>query len=77
MLNLETLKWGDQILVVNGNKTLVYAVTSVAYVRPNDASIFRHSDSPVLTLVTCKGYDETTGHYRWRIVVKAKLIETR
>jgi LPXTG-site transpeptidase (sortase) family protein len=77
LLNLETLKWGDQILVQNGNQTLVFAVTSVSLVKPNDASIFKHSDTPVITLVTCKGFDETTGHYRWRIVVKAKLIETR
>ncbi|MPN10621.1 hypothetical protein SDC9_157916 [bioreactor metagenome] len=74
---LETLKWGDQILIKNGKQTLVYAVTSVNYVKPNDPSIFKHADSPVLTLVTCKGYDEETGHYRWRVVVKAKLIETK
>lgn len=77
MNKLETLKWGDQILVQNGNETLVYAVTSVAYVKPNDPSIFKHSDTSVLTLVTCKGYNEETGHYNWRVVVKAKLIETR
>lgn len=77
MNKLETLQWGDQILVQNGNETLVYAVTSVAYVKPNDPSIFKHSDTSVLTLVTCKGYNEVTGHYNWRVVVKAKLVETR
>jgi LPXTG-site transpeptidase (sortase) family protein len=77
MNKLETLQWGDQILVQNGNETLVYAVTSVAYVKPNDLSIFKHSDTSVLTLVTCKGYNEATGHYNWRVVVKAKFIETR
>jgi LPXTG-site transpeptidase (sortase) family protein len=77
MNKLESLKWGDQILVRNGDETLVYAVTSVAYIKPNDPSIFKHSDTSVLTLVTCKGYNEETGHYNWRVVVKAKLIETR
>jgi hypothetical protein len=28
----------------------------------------------VLTLITCMGFDETSGEYAWRIAVKAVLL---
>lgn len=73
MINLDQLKWGDKIIVTNGGEQLIYKVQSVSIVDPNDRSILAHSSEPVLTLVTCKGYDPTTGHYRKRLVVRAEL----
>jgi LPXTG-site transpeptidase (sortase) family protein len=73
-VNLESLKWGDKIIVENGSQTLTFVVRSVAILEPDTASIMRHESSSVLTLVTCKGYNELTGHYNKRVVVKAEFV---
>jgi LPXTG-site transpeptidase (sortase) family protein len=75
MVDLEQLKWGDHITIRNGGQTLTYVVKSVAVVKPDDSRIMQHSDTPVLTLVTCKGYNDATKHYNWRVVVKATLLD--
>ena len=33
--------------------------------------------APWLTLVTCKLFDEQTNTYRWRVVVRAALVDIR
>lgn len=74
-VNLETLKWGDKIYIHEGGQTLTYIVETVDILDPDDPSIMQHESTPVLTLVTCKGYNEQTGHYNKRVVVKAFLVE--
>jgi sortase (surface protein transpeptidase) len=49
-------------------------VRSTSAVAADDASIFRHEERPWLTLLTCGGYDEASGEYRYRIVVRAVLL---
>ncbi|MBI4732779.1 MAG: hypothetical protein HY781_11785 [Chloroflexi bacterium] len=34
-----------------------------------------HADVPTLTLITCQGYNETDGSYRYRIAVQAVLVD--
>ena len=43
-------------------------------VEPTDASVMTHEEKPVLTLVTCKDYDEKTNSYLKRVVVRAALV---
>ena len=74
-VNLEKVHWGDQVIIQIGDEKLVYKVKSVQIVNPDDSSILKHESTSVLTLVTCKGYDPVTGHYRKRVVVKADLIQ--
>jgi hypothetical protein len=34
----------------------------------------KHEKLPWLTLITCRGYDEKTNTYRWRIVVHHAVL---
>jgi LPXTG-site transpeptidase (sortase) family protein len=70
--NLQQLRYGDQIIVHLAGLRYVYEVrTFIQYANPQDESIFQHEDLPWLTLVTCKGFDEKSGSYLWRTVVRA------
>lgn len=74
---IHRLRWGDKILVHGYGETAVYEVRSVETVDPDQSSVLAHEDSPWLTLITCKTYDEATGTYLKRVVVKAKLAHVR
>ena len=78
-INLHTLAWGDQVIIDLLGKRYIYEVREVEqYVDPaamNEVSV--HKEDPWLTLVTCQGYDERTGSYRWRMFVRAALIRVQ
>jgi len=61
------------VIVQAYGQAYVYEVRSVdKYVRPSDtSSVYKHEDYPWLTLITCKGYDEESDSYDWRVVVRA------
>jgi len=71
--DLNELKWGEEVIVHAFGQDYVYEVREIEkYVQPDDTSyVFEHEDYPYLTLITCKGYDEDSDSYRWRVVVKA------
>jgi sortase (surface protein transpeptidase) len=72
------LHWGDEIIIEAWGQKYTYSVREVdQWVRPDDNSAFDHEDYPWLTLITCRGYDEQTGEYRWRVVVKAVQISVK
>ncbi len=70
-VNLSSLRWGDEIYVYAWGERYTYRVQSVEFVAPGDVSVLRHEDYDTLTLLTCQGYDEGLGAYRWRVVVRA------
>lgn len=72
-IDLETLKWGDKVLVNAYGQTYEYEVRSIEkHVHPEDTSaIFKPEEFPWLTLITCKGYDPESDSYQWRVVVRA------
>lgn len=74
---LQTLKWGDQILIHSYGETHVYEVRDVVITQPDQRSILRHEETSWLTLVTCKLFDEQTNTYRLRVVVRAVLVDIR
>jgi len=75
-INLGSLRWGDRVVVRAFGQNYIYEVRSVrTNVRPDDADVITHEETPWLTLITCQGYDETTGGYRWRTVVRAALVK--
>jgi uncharacterized repeat protein (TIGR01451 family) len=76
-INLYNLAYNDTIIVTLGGQQYIYKVRAVLLVAPNDLSILRHEELPWLTLVTCRSYDETSGAYRWRVVVRAVQVEIR
>ncbi len=59
-----------------GRATLCGPMGRRAYGRPIfDVRTLPHDDYDVLTLITCQGYDQSSGEYNWRIVVRAVLIK--
>ncbi len=74
--NLGSLKWGDQVIVhVNGQK-YIYEVRANRLVSPSSvSSVTKHEEYPWLTLITCKSYDEKTGEYTYRTVIRAVLVK--
>jgi sortase (surface protein transpeptidase) len=56
----------------------VYEVREVLQVAPGDtSSVIKHKDLPWVTLVTCRGYDEATDSYKYRVAVAAVLMEVK
>lgn len=73
--DLNTLYWGRQIIIHLGGQRYIYEVRSVRVVLPDDLSILKHEESPVLTLITCKDYDAAANSYLRRVAVQAVLVK--
>ncbi|HMD88334.1 MAG TPA: sortase, partial [Anaerolineaceae bacterium] len=74
-VNLGSLKYGSQIVIRAWGQRYIYEVRSVKQVLPTDLSILGHEDLPVLTLLTCEGYDNSKGAYQYRLVVRAVQVK--
>jgi LPXTG-site transpeptidase (sortase) family protein len=75
--NLENLRYGQQVIVHGWGQRYIYEVRSVkTMVEPENSDVITHEKLPWLTLITCRGYDEETDSYRWRVVVRAVLVKT-
>ncbi|MBK9927461.1 MAG: sortase [Anaerolineales bacterium] len=72
---LKSVKSGEYIFVYNNGYRYTYKVVSNTAVKPNDISVLAHEEKPYLTLVTCDNYDEKSGTYLNRIVVRALLVD--
>jgi LPXTG-site transpeptidase (sortase) family protein len=76
--DLQTLGWGDEVIVHLGDQAYVYSVRSSQEVQPAKVgALLKPEEQAWLTLVTCKGYDENKGEYNSRILVRAVLLEVR
>jgi LPXTG-site transpeptidase (sortase) family protein len=73
-LNISSLRWGDKIILEAYGYRYVYEVRESRTVLPGDVSIMKKEDRAWLTLVTCKGFNETTGEYAYRSAVRAVLL---
>ena len=73
--NLDQLKFGDKVILQSGGKNYHYSVRTTRLTYPDDSSPFETREEDWLTLVTCKGFDEETGKYRWRFIVEAILLK--
>jgi LPXTG-site transpeptidase (sortase) family protein len=75
---LSNMRYGQQVILHANGAEYVYEVRSVDLVGPNSAaSMLRHQNNPWITLVTCVGYNESTDSYRYRVLVRAVLVEVR
>jgi LPXTG-site transpeptidase (sortase) family protein len=75
---VNTLWYGNQIIVHAWGGQYVYAVRSVQQVLPDEVgTMMKHETRPWLTLVTCRGYDEASDSYQYRILIRAVLIEEK
>lgn len=72
---LGTLRYNAAIVLHSYGQRYTYAVRSVTQIEAADVeSVFTHEDRAWLTLVTCQGFDEQTGEYRARLLVRAVLL---
>lgn len=74
-IDLNKLRWGSRFYILSNGMRYTYEVRIVARVKPEDNIILAHEDRDWVTLVTCAGYDEAIGTYKWRDIVKAVLIK--
>ena len=77
-MHLNSLWWGDKVIIHAGGTQYVYEVREVTQVSPEAiSSAIKHEELPWLTLITCRGYDEASNSYRYRVVARAVLIEVK
>jgi LPXTG-site transpeptidase (sortase) family protein len=77
-VHLNGLWWGDQVIVHAWGAQYVYEVRTVMQVSPfATSSVITHKDLPWVTLVTCRGYDEASNSYEYRVAVGAVLVEVK
>jgi LPXTG-site transpeptidase (sortase) family protein len=72
--NLRSLRWGDEVIIHAWGQRYIYAVHQNSLVAPRQLAALQHEDMDWVTLITCQGYDETSGKYLWRRVVRAVLV---
>lgn len=70
---LESLQPNDIITVFTEKNIYQYRVSNKIVVKDDDFSVVQPSDKPVLTLITCTGWNRELGHYLERLVVIADL----
>ncbi|MPM30862.1 hypothetical protein SDC9_77413 [bioreactor metagenome] len=76
--NLSSLKFGDQIIIQAFGQEYIYEVRETKEVSPTDvATLVQHEELPWITLVTCRGYNEASGTYQSRYLVRAVQIKIR
>jgi len=73
-VNLHTLQHGAQIIIHAWKLQHIYEVRDVMQVRPDTLQALPHSEYDMVTLITCKDYNESSGEYDWRLAVQAVLM---
>jgi LPXTG-site transpeptidase (sortase) family protein len=75
---INTLWWGDKVIVHAWGAQYMYEVRSVTQVGSGDtAAMMKHETIPWVTLVTCRGYDQASNSYKYRVLVRAVLTEVK
>jgi LPXTG-site transpeptidase (sortase) family protein len=74
---LGDLRWGDQVVLHAWGQRYLYEVRQNSLAAPGQLAVLKHENLDWITLITCQGYDETAGSYRWRRVVRAVLISVQ
>ena len=77
-VHLNWLWYGDKIIVHAWGARYVYEVRIVMQVTPDAiSSVIKHEELSWVTLITCRGYDEVNNSYKYRVVVRAVLVEVK
>ncbi len=71
---INTLQYGDVIIIHAWDKQYIYEVREKEEVNPSDLSVFKPEVYSWVTLLTCSHYDENNSVYRKRTMVRAVLI---
>jgi len=76
-VDLEQMDWDDTIIVHAFGYRYIYKVRSNQIIDPENSRATRHEEYSWLTLLTCKGYNESRDAYNFRVMVRAVLVEVR
>ncbi len=72
---IEGMQYGDKIYIHAYGKIHIYQVQENRKLSPtNLKAVFKHEEYNWVTLVTCEDYDDNTGLYKSRRIVRAVLI---
>jgi LPXTG-site transpeptidase (sortase) family protein len=75
-INLHQLSWGQQVILHSNGYRYIYEVRQNRLLNPNNVSVLYRNDSYTwLTLITCKGFNDRTGSYAYRVAVRAVLVK--
>jgi LPXTG-site transpeptidase (sortase) family protein len=75
---LNWLWYGDKVIIHAWGGEYVYEVRQVKQVTPQAiSSVITHEELPWVTLITCRGFDESTNTYKYRVAVKAVLVDAK
>ncbi len=74
-VNLSKLRFGDQVIVHAFGQRYIYEVRTNRVIAPEEMSPFKHEEKAWLTLLTCKGYDESSDTYKYRVELRAVLVK--
>jgi LPXTG-site transpeptidase (sortase) family protein len=75
--NLKTLELYDQVIYRLGAVDYIYGVESIEKVEPEAVEQLYVPDGKRLLLVTCSDWSYFWSHYARRLIVTARLLETR
>lgn len=73
--DLQDLRYGDQVEIEAWEQTYTYEVRTNELYWPQDGRALAHEEYDWLTLITCEGFDEASGRYFFRRVVRAVLVD--
>jgi LPXTG-site transpeptidase (sortase) family protein len=77
-VHINWLWYGDQIIIHASGVHYLYEVRQVLQVAPTAVSlVIKHEELPWVTLITCRDYDEASNSYKYRVAVKAVLVEEK
>jgi len=71
---LQRMRFGGQVIIHAWGQKYLYEVRDVSRVRPEDLSVLAHETHDWVTLITCLDFDQSTGKFPWRTVVRAVLV---
>jgi len=74
--SLNKLRFGDQVIIRAWGQRYIFEVRETDTIRPNDTkTALKHETLSWITLLTCKTYDEGSGTYLNRYIVRAVLVK--
>lgn len=75
-VNINQLKYGDQIIIHLYGLEYTFEVRSRLTVTPDDLSLIDQAeDYAWLNLITCKGFNSSADTYSYRLIVRAVLVD--
>ncbi|HSG26362.1 MAG TPA: sortase, partial [Anaerolineales bacterium] len=74
-VNLGNLRWNNTVVVHAFGMRYIYKVQTNQVIQPDDLTALEHEEQPWISLLTCRGYDEQTGTYDYRVLVRAVLVD--